>query len=126
MESEQNKEMIQLLRELVKWQRFTALSSLKEILIKTLDKKEKIIVYDLTDGKNKRDDIIKDTGCSAGAISGWWIDWYSKGLLEKVEGRYRKIVSLEEVGINVPKRENKDNKLSNKEEIINEEEHEQQ
>ena len=124
METELNKEIVQLLRELVKWQKFSAITPLKEIIVSTLDKKEKLLVYDMTDGKNKREDIIKETGCSAGAISSWWIDWYSKGLLEKGEGgRYRKIISLGEIGIAVPKKQNKNN---SQEVIVNADEQEQQ
>ncbi len=126
METESNKEIIQLLRELVKWQRFSAITPLKEIIVGTLDKKEKVLVYEMTDGKNKREDIIKETGCSAGAISSWWIDWYARGLLEKIDGgRYRKIISLGKIGINVSKKLNKENKTNFQGDIINEQEHQQ-
>lgn len=124
MERESNKEIVQLLRELVKWQRFFAITPLKEIIATTLDKKEKLLVYEMTDGKNKREDIIKETGCSAGAISSWWIDWYAKGLLERIEGgRYKRIISLGEIGINVSKKNNKQN---SQEVIVNAGEQEQQ
>ena len=124
MESEQNKEILSLLRELVKWQRFSAISPLKEIINSTLDKKEKLSVYEMTDGKNKREDIIKETGCSAGAISSWWIDWCYKGILEKIDGgRYKKIISLAEIGIAVPKKTNKNN---SQEVVINAGEEQQQ
>ncbi|MDP2673008.1 MAG: hypothetical protein Q8O84_04310, partial [Nanoarchaeota archaeon] len=110
-----------------KCQRFSAIMQLKEIIVTTLDKKEKLLVYEMTDGKNKREEIIKETGCSAGAISSWWIDWYSKGLLEKIEGgRYKRIISLGEIGINVPKKTNKENKPNSQEVIENAGEPEQQ
>ena len=118
MEPEQSKEIVQLLRELLKWQRFTAIASLKEILTKNLDKKEKLLVYESTNGINKREDIIRETGCSAGAISSWWMDWYAKGLVEKIDGgRYKKIISLSEIGIDLPKKPVKENRSNNRGEL---------
>jgi len=99
-------QITELLKEISKWQKFIALPHLKDLITKTLDKKEKLIVYELTDGEKNRDELIKESGAAAGTISGWWMEWYSKGILEKVRGKYKKIISLEDLGIKVPKRVN--------------------
>ena len=124
MPETQNQETNKLLSEILKWQKLQGMNILMDLVPKLLDSDEKKIVYEMTDGKNKREDIIKETGCSAGAISSWWIDWCSKGILEKIDGgRYKKIISLAEIGIAVPKKTNKNN---SQEVVINAGEEQQQ
>lgn len=47
-------------------------------------------VYELT-GKRKREEIIKETGFSAGKISSLWDKWADEGILIKEGKKYRKM-----------------------------------
>lgn len=93
--------MENLLEEILKWQRVQGIKIVREILPKLLDTEQKKIVYELTDGKNPREYIQKISGAAAGTISGWWNQWFSQGLLLKDGQKYKKIISLEELGISV-------------------------
>ena len=90
------------MQEMVKLQRLMVMPTVRNIIENTLDKPEKMHVYEMTDGIMIREEIISTTGVSAGAISGWWNDWLSKGILEKDGSKYKKIFSLKDLGISVP------------------------
>lgn len=100
-----NKEdkIISLMEEIVRLQRISVKPVFKKLVEETLDKPEKLITYELT-GENSRDQIIAQTGMGAGTISSWWVEWFSKGLLEKDGIKYKKIFSLSEIGITIPRK----------------------
>lgn len=100
-----NKEdkLISLMEEMIQLQKISVKPVFKKLVEEILEKDEKLMVYELT-GENSRDQIISKTGVGAGTISSWWIEWFSKGLLEKDRSKYRKVFSLAELGINVPKK----------------------
>jgi len=99
--------LIELMEEMIKLQKIIARPIIKTIIEEALDKPEKMWVYELTNGKVPRGEIMEKTGASAGAISGWWNNWFSKGILEKDGSRYKRIFSLEDIGIPLPKLKNK-------------------
>jgi hypothetical protein len=99
---ESNNELIELMREMVRLQRILVKPVFKALAEEVLDKPEKKIVFELTDGINTREQIIESSHVAAGTISEWWMNWFSKGLLEKDGKKYRKIISLGDVGISVP------------------------
>jgi len=96
-------ELVELMKETVKMQKIIIRPILKDLIKESLDKPEKLLVFELTDGRNSREMIMKKTKAGAGTISGWWMEWFAKGLLEKEGSKYKKIISLEELGINTPK-----------------------
>jgi hypothetical protein len=63
---------------------------ISEILEKELDEPNKKKLYELT-GKATQTQLVKQTGFSAGKISGLWQKWERKGILKKDGKSYKKI-----------------------------------
>lgn len=96
-----NKETNGILIEILKWQKLQGINSLRTLIPKLLDEEKKKKVYEMTDGKNTQSIIAEKTKVAGGTISNWWNLWYSNGILEKDERKYRKIISLRELGIDI-------------------------
>jgi len=107
-EEEKNLESIdRTLKEILKWTRFANISKLKEILEAELDSDEKKLAYENTDGVNGLKEVATASGAPLTTVANWWQKWYRLGLVtesEERKGRMMKIVSLDDVGIKVPKR----------------------
>jgi len=95
------------LKEILKWTRFANISKLKETLEAELDSNEKKLAYENTDGENGLKEVAVASGAPQDTIYGWWQKWFRLGLATEsisYKGRMIKIVSLEDVGIKVPKK----------------------
>lgn len=95
------------LKEILKWTRFANVSKLKEILEKELDTDEKKLAYESRDGVNGLKEVTTASGAPLPTVGTWWQKWFLLGLISESEtgkGRMMKIVSLDDVGIKVPKR----------------------
>jgi len=99
-----------LLSEILKWTRFVGKQQLKALLLDSLKEDVEKVAYELSDGKSLREieRICKDNGYSVSrdTINRYWHKWVALGFVEpskRFKGRYEKIVSLEEVGIEYPK-----------------------
>jgi len=95
------------LKEILKWTRFANISNLKEMLEKELNNDEKKLAYENSDGVRSLDEVEVESGAPRDTIYGWWQKWSRLGLVTESEsrrGRMLKIVSLEDVGIKLPKR----------------------
>jgi len=93
------------LKEIRLWIKFSALRELREMLLKELDSNEKMIIYELTDGKRSQQDIGMQVGISRRTVSYYWQKWQGMGIVvpsEQRKRRMRKIISLSEAGITVP------------------------
>lgn len=108
-ESNYRKELINLLSEILKWTRFIGKQQLKALLLDNLTEDVEKVVYELTDGKSLREieRICKENGYSVShaTIGNYWEKWAPVGIVEpskKYKGRYERIVSLKEVGIDFP------------------------
>jgi len=100
------KDVAERLDELVAWQRFESLPKLRTILLKELDSDNKKLAYEMTDGEKSRRDIASALGVSDDNIQNWWQRWYELAVVrpsKKFKGRPQHIVSLEDVGIKLPK-----------------------
>jgi hypothetical protein len=99
-------EEIRLLSEILKWVRFAGIKEVKEALISELDTDKKKVVYHLSDGNHTLSEIVKMSGASAGAISGYWKKWTNLGFGEKlsVQGgdRFVKSFDLGDFSISIP------------------------
>lgn len=89
----------QLLSEILKWQKFQGIQLLKTILPNILESKEKKMVYELTDGETTVKEISKKAGVATGTVSAWWNTWLANGIVSKEISRYKKIVSLKDIGL---------------------------
>ena len=94
------------LKEVAKWVRFQNVPRLREVLIRELDTPQKKVAFDLTDGEHSRRDIAKEITIDDATVQGWWDKWFQLAIVgesETYRGRPQKIVSLGELGIDVPK-----------------------
>jgi len=46
--------------------------------------------------------VAKKAGIAEGTVSNWRNLWYSYGIFVKEKNRYKKIISLKEIGVEIP------------------------
>ncbi len=100
--TDEYEEIVGLLKELVKWTRWMALPSVREILERLVDTDERKAVYELTDGEHTTRSIAGATGVNKGTVSRWWREWESQGIVVEVpgtRGKRGKGFSLLELGL---------------------------
>lgn len=101
---EKQDKMIGLLEEILKWTRFEGMQRVKAVLLETLKKDSEKIAYHYSDGRGSLE-ISKIAGVSDFAIRSYWKKWATMGLVQpsrKFKGRYERLFSLEDLGIDVP------------------------
>ncbi|MCW4004569.1 MAG: hypothetical protein NWE95_11730 [Candidatus Bathyarchaeota archaeon] len=96
-----------LLREILKWTKFSGMRAVKEVLNSTLDTPEKKLLYQLSDGSKGSVELCKATGiASTETVTKNWKNWTRLGLGENlaVKGgkRFKRAFDVEEFGIEVP------------------------
>jgi transposase len=67
-----------------------------------LDTPQKRAVYQESDGRQIRE-VATAAHVGFGTVQKYWQDWSGKGLMEATDtaGRYRRVVSLDEIGLEV-------------------------
>jgi hypothetical protein len=108
MSKENNDQIIELLKELVKWTKFQAWGKVKDVLLGVLDDNEKKRIYHLSDGKQSSRKIAENVSVSRSTIVKYWNDWANSNIVEpiSVKGgglRHKKMFNLEDFGIEIPK-----------------------
>ena|SRR2546430_15544705 len=102
------KEMLTLLRELVKWSKFESIPKLRIVLEQNLPGSKEKMIYELSDGERSTRDIARMVGVSHQTVANYWEKWSKLRIMDKSdtrEGRSRQICSLEEVGLEAPEAE---------------------
>jgi Fic family protein len=99
-----NEEIVSLLKEILKWTKFSGWNNLKNILETVLNDDRKKQVYFLTNGDNTTRQIESSIGVSRNTISVWWRDWAKIGIVEMVPSKGRgnrasALFSLDDFGI---------------------------
>lgn len=106
MNKENNDQLIELLKELVKWTKFQAWGKVKEVLINVLNEDEKRKIYHLSNGENSSRDIAEIVSVSRSTILKYWNDWAKFNIVEPISvqrgNRYKKMFNLDDFGIEVP------------------------
>ncbi len=100
----ENQRIIELLEELAKWKRFEGAQLAKKILRDILSKDTEKIVYQYSDGRGTKE-IADLAGISDFSVRSYWKKWNVEGLVipsKKREGRYERVFSLEDFGIEIP------------------------
>ncbi len=95
------------LKQILKWTRFANISKLKEVLEVELDSDQKKRACENSDEKNGLKEVSTISGSPQDTVYSWWQKWFRMGLVVESEtrkGRMMKIVSLDDVGIKVPKK----------------------
>jgi len=102
--SDDNKKIVELLEELVKWRRFEGAQLAKKTMRELFSKDAEKLVYQNSDGKTSRD-IAALSGVSDFSVRNYWKKWNIEGLVvpsQKHKGRYERVFSLEDFGIEIP------------------------
>lgn len=99
------REVAGLLRELSAWIKLEARPRAAARLADILDSDEKKLVYQYSDGTRGVREVGDITGVDKNTVLTWWKDWDKRGIMEQAtawKGRRQRLVSLEDVGIEVP------------------------
>jgi len=100
------KRVIELLEELVKWNKFSSMPNVKKVLLDILPTEENKLAYQFSDGR-KSEEISKIAGVDSSTIRDWGKIWINVGIAEPmpVKGgeRAKRLFSLEDFGIDIPK-----------------------
>jgi len=98
--------MLDTLKEIHKWIKFSGWTNVKGILLDTLDEPEKLVAYSLTTGENGLDFIAGKIGKSRKVIQNYWASWQKIGIVESISvrggSRARALFDLGELGIEIP------------------------
>ena len=94
------------LDQLLKWTRFAGMQQLRTILAQNLTTDTEMLIYELSDGERGTREVAAVSGVGSNAtVANYWRRWSRLGIVEPSErrqGRFRRISSLEEVGLTVP------------------------
>jgi transposase len=97
-----NKEIIPILKEILKWTKFNTMR-LRDILSEELKTKEDKLIYEYSNGERSMREVGRLAGVSHATVQKCWNRWVQLGIIEPVEkyrgGRCRKLCSLKELGI---------------------------
>jgi len=100
-----NKEILEVLKEILKWTKFQGWKEVKGVLLSQLKDERMRLIYHLSDGKSTRE-IAKKTSVSHMTVYEYWKKWSRVPIVEPiiVKGkiRYRKMFELEDFGIEIP------------------------
>lgn len=105
---ENNENIINLLKELVKWTKFQAWSKVKEVLLNVLNDDIKKLIYHFSDGKSSSRKMTEKVPVGHSTIVKYWNDWAKSNIVEPIPvrgggTRYKKMFNLEDFGIELPK-----------------------
>lgn len=99
------KNIEQKLDQLLKWSKFAGMQQLRNLLMQNLTTDAESSIYELSDGERTTREIagLANIGSNA-TVASYWRKWSKVGIVElsKRQGRFRRICSLEEVGLTVP------------------------
>ncbi|MGB9960289.1 MAG: hypothetical protein ACPLKQ_07210 [Candidatus Bathyarchaeales archaeon] len=94
------------LDQLLRWTRFAGMQQLRTILTQNLTRDIEMLIYELSDGERSTREIAALVGIKSHVrVADYWKKWSKLGIVEpsgKYPGRYRRVCSLEEIGLTVP------------------------
>ncbi len=105
--SSQPNEQTLVLKEILKWVKFTGLKEVKGILLGTVNNdSKKIVVYHLSDGNHGAREIATIASVGDNTVFGLWDLWLKMGLGENIPVRggvrFKRSFDLQELGIELP------------------------
>jgi len=105
--SKEENEQTKLLREILKWIKFSGMKELKNTLVSVLDTEQKRLVYHLSDGTRGTVKIAKLAGIGSNrTVADMWKAWLKSGFGESIPvkggSRFKRSFDLEDFGIEVP------------------------
>ena len=108
MISENTDRTVELLEEICKWQRFQGFIKLREVLTFVLKTDLDRQIYELSDGRSTNEvaNNVTVVKVSNMTVYNYWKRWAKLGIMEPAsnfKGRFKRVVSLEDVGIEFQK-----------------------
>ena len=105
--SNEEEKQTKLLREILKWIRFSGMKEVKQVLLDNLTDDTKKIIYHYSDGKNNTTYLKGIANVSGNnVIPNLWNKWKNMGIIEKISvqrgERGKRIFNLEDFGIPIP------------------------
>lgn len=104
--SDKNSEEVVLLREILKWIRFSGIKEVRAVLMNALDTEQKRMIYHLSDGKRGSVEISKAVNVGDSTVRRYWEMWFRFGIVESLgvqRGlRYKKSFELGDFGFDIP------------------------
>jgi hypothetical protein len=104
--TEKADEQIALLRDILKWIKFTGMKEVRTVLMSILDTEQKRLVYHLSDGNDGSVEIAKTASVGDSTVRRYWESWARTGIVESISVRgglrYRKLFELEDFGFSIP------------------------
>jgi len=98
------------LREIRYWVKLSGLPVLRRVIQENLRDDESKLVYELSDGNRSTREIAEELkkigrAITHGTVANMWRRWAASGIVEpseRYQGRFRKVASLESLGIEFP------------------------
>jgi hypothetical protein len=97
------------LDELIFWTRFSALPTFRAVLLDNMKEEIDKLVYELSNGERSTRDIakiLKQGGRKIAhvTVANMWNKWLILNIVipAKRKGRYKKVISLDSIGVEVP------------------------
>lgn len=94
------------LDQLLKWARFAGMQQLRNILAKNLTDDTTMLIYECSDGERSSREVARLAGVKSNVtVTNYWKKWSKLGIIDpspKYRGRFKRICSLEDVGLTVP------------------------
>ncbi len=122
MSEEKFDRIISLLEELLKWTKLQGLEKAQNALTVLLKADAEKLAYEESDGKTSRE-ISAIVGVSHVTIANYWKKWSRAGIVTEIGSkgggtRYKRIFSLQDFGIEVPKNSNQVAKSTTQDSLI--------
>jgi len=106
MEATAKDDQISILKEILKWIRFTGMNQVRAVLETELKTDADKLIYQHSDGKHGTVELGKLAGLSNAAVHDRWASWTKMGLGESIAARggsrFKRSFDLEDFGIEVP------------------------
>lgn len=96
--------VIELLEQILTWTRLQGVQNARAVLLDALNSDTLKVAYQLSDGRSSIE-VAKACNLSPMTITNYWRRWFTLGIAQpskKYKGRFERIFSLEDLGIEVP------------------------
>ena len=96
--------VIELLEQILTWTRLQGVQNARAVLLDALNSDTLKVAYQLSDGRSSTE-VAKACNLSPMTITNYWRRWFTLGIAQpskKYKGRFERIFSLEDLGIEVP------------------------
>jgi len=97
-----DRELSEMMEELLAWTRFANHRALTDALRRTLADQKEFAVYELTDGTRTQAQVAKAAGVSQPTVSRLHAKWRRQGLLRQAGGAETHLTSPRDLGLDPP------------------------